>query len=159
QDNSTRYTVTGGIIVSIVYPGTGMTMEFATDNAVIWTRGASVDLAQGFSTNKGSSKTEVELYLAGNVVIRTRSNTTVPFMGRRDYLAQTLFADEVYYDVERHRAIALSADLELSSPALSDSVHMRGKEVWRLGADDWQIKNADFYSSKLPSDPGIKLNT
>lgn len=161
-DNQTvRYVITGGIIINVNFPDakTPTTMEFATDNAVIWTRGGgAVDMAQGFSSNK-DNKVEVEVYLAGNVVVRTLSRTPVPVFGRRELLSQTLFADQVYYDVERNRAIALDADLELSSPSLQDSVHLRGKEVWRLGLDDWQVNSADLYSSKLPSDPGLKLNT
>lgn len=153
-----RYVITGGIIINIDYPEANMAIEFATDNAVIWTRGGLVDLTQGFSTN-AENRVEVEIYLAGNVVVRTVSRTPVPLLGRREPLTQTLYADQVYYDVERNRAIALDADLELSAPSLKDAIHFRGQEVWRLGLDDWQVRNADLYSSKLPADPGLKLSS
>jgi len=154
-----RWVITGGVIVSIAYPQPGgppVEIEFATDNAVIWTRGASVDVGSSF-TSGPSSKVEVELYLMGNVVIRTRTMKPMPLLGRRDFLSQTLRADQVYYDVERNRAIALDADLEFFAPVLPDSVHMRGREIWRLGVDDWQVQNADLFSSKLPADPGLKI--
>ena len=73
--------------------------------------------------------------VAGNVVVRTKSQR-VNRTGGRDVVQQTLRSDQIYYDVEQNRAIALSADLEVGLSPSADPVHMRGREIWRLGKDD-----------------------
>ena len=144
-----RFIVTGGLIVNVSYAGGGQEIEFATDDAVVWVRGMATDNAMsGFQTDP-DSKTEVELYLTGNVVIRSQ--------GAAGQGTQTLRASQVYYDVERNRAVALSADLEVLPQNLRDDVHLRGREVRRLDAENWEILGAEVFSSKLPSDPGLRL--
>ena len=78
-------------------------------------------------------------------------------MGVRQTVQQILRADQVYYDAERNRAIAMTADLELAAANLPDSIHLKGNEIWRLGVDEWRIRGAETASSKLPTDPGLKL--
>jgi hypothetical protein len=150
-----RYVVTGGLIVNVGY-GRGLgEIEFATDEAVIWVRGLASDNAlSGFESGPDDKK-EVELYLSGNVVIRTESIN--PKLGGT--ITQTLRADQIYYDVSRSRAVALCADLEIGSPRVPDGVHLQGKEIDRLGPNDWQAFDAAAFSSKLPSDPGLRLDS
>ena len=75
----------------------------STDDAVVWVRGLAIDNIQnGFQTPAGG-KTEVEAYLSGNVIVRTKP---------KDAPLQTLRAQQVYYDVQRERAVALNASLE-----------------------------------------------
>ena len=70
---------------------------------------------------------------------------------------QVLRAREVYYDVERERAVALAADLEFTPQIVPDPFHIHGQEVRRLDAENWEILHASFDSSKLPSDPGLRI--
>lgn len=148
-DGTRRFIVTGGLIVNVSYAGGAQEIEFATDDAVVWVRGGGADSAMsGFQTTP-DSKTEVELYLTGNVVVRSQS----PNGGG----SQTLRAEQVYYDVERNRAVALTADLEMMRSNVPDGVHLRGQEVRRLDAENWEILGGEAYSSKTPSDPGLRL--
>lgn len=146
---------TGGVIVNVVMlkpDGTQQEIEFASDNVVAWMKGnAPGDPAKPVETQAGG-KNSIELYLSGNVVIRTMAGTGM--VGATD---QVLRAEQIYYDVNRNRAIALSADLEISGGRLPDPVHVRGKEVWRLGQNEWRSFDSGTSASKRPSDPGLTL--
>ena len=72
---------------------------------------------------------------------------------------QVLRATEVYYDVERERAIALAGGLEFTPRFAPDPFHLRGREIWRLDAENWEVHDASFDSSKLPSDPGLRIDS
>jgi hypothetical protein len=159
-----RILYTGGVIVNVVYlNGTGpaatqQEIEFATDNAVIWIKGAKSQQQLGAEINVGAGgndKSEVEVYMTGNVVIRTlhtdaRGGKTVE---------QVMRAKEIYYDVSRSRAIALCADLALRVTGLPEVVHLRGREVWQLGKNEWKIFETDASSSKRPSDPALRFTS
>ena len=153
-DGSTRALFTGGVIVN-VSPGPGQPeMEFAADDLVVWVRGGGAvdNLSAGFEASQ-DNKREVEVYLSGNVIVRTTTlNGAQP-------VSQTLRADEVYYDVARNRAIALAADLEMSAARLPDAVHLKGREVRRLDVENWEILDSHMFSSKLPSDPGLRFDS
>ncbi|MBA4063567.1 MAG: hypothetical protein C0501_07595 [Isosphaera sp.] len=145
-DGVRRFVFTGGVIVNVTGEG-GAEVEFATDDAVVWVRGLAVDnIGNGFRTAGG--RTEVEVYLAGNVVVRTRASDGTP---------QTVRAAQVYYDVERSRAVALAATLEFRPGPAPDPLRLRGGEVRRLDPENWEVLGATFDSSKLPSDPGLLL--
>lgn len=146
-DGTRRFVFTGGVIVNATTDD-GEEVEFATDDAVVWVRGLAVDnLANGFRTNP-DGKTEVEVYLAGNVVVRTKGSDG----------PQTLRAAQVYYDVERQRAVALDASLEYSPPGTTDAVRVFGREVRRLDADNWEALGSTVAASQLPSDPRLRLD-
>ncbi len=152
-DGTTRILFTGGVIVNVAsLDGTQQT-EFATDDAVLWVRGGGAkNAANGFVTG-GDGKTEVEIYLSGNVVIRTTSST-----GGKG-TTQTLRAEQVYYDASLNRAIALRADLEMAVPNIPDAFHLKGDEVRRLDLENWEILTGSANASKLPSDPGLRLDS
>jgi hypothetical protein len=142
-----RFVFTGGVIVNATGEN-GEEIEFATDDAVVWVRGLAIDnLDNGF---QAEGKTEVEAYLAGNVVVRTMSKEGMP---------QTLRASQVYYDVQRERAVALGASLEYLPQKAADPIRIRGEEIRRLDVENWEALNASFDASKLPSDPGLRLDT
>lgn len=147
-----RFVITGGVTI-YVSPGQGKPeVEFATDNAVVWVHGAKVnDITGGFEMGP-DNKREVEVYLSGNVIIRTVSQGTQP-------ATQILRAEEIYYDVARNRAIALSADMELSTSKLMDGAHLTGKEIRRLDEENWEVLQGSVFSSKLPSDPGLRIDS
>jgi hypothetical protein len=149
-DGSERWVFTGGVIVNVTAENGKDEIEFATDDAVVWIKGKSfTSITNGFQTS-GDGKTEVEVYLSGNVIVRTLSKEGVP---------QTLRAAQVYYDVERERAVALAADLELAPKNIPDPLHLRGEEVRRLDTENWEALQASFSSSKLPSDPGVRIDS
>src|SRR5262249_28113033 len=91
---------------------------------------------------------QVEFYLAGNVEIREKTGTD----------NRLLRADEVYYDVSRNVAVALNADLEFKPRGnIPDPIHMKADELLQLSPTQFQVVRAEVFSSKLPSDPGLKL--
>jgi hypothetical protein len=148
-DGTRRFVFTGGVIVNETGED-GQETEFATDDAVVWVRGLPIDnIGNGFQAPEGS-KTEVEVYLAGNVIVRTKSKTGP---------LQTLRATEVYYDMTRERAVALSASLEFRPDKIPDPVRLRGRELRRLDAENWEALGASFDGSKLPSDPGLRIDS
>ena len=147
-DGTERSLFIGGVIFNAT-TDSGEEIELATDNAVLWRRGAVENAPNGFQT-QGDGKAEVEFYLAGNVIVRTKSAKSP---------LQVLRASEVYYDVERERAVALAADLEFTPQIAPDPFHIHGQEVRRLDAENWEILHASFDSSKLPSDPGLRMDS
>jgi hypothetical protein len=153
-DGTQRWVFTGGLTVN-VSPGPGQPeIEFSTDDAVVWVRGGpSVDnIAGGFETGP-DNKREVEVYLAGNVVVRTVS------VNGGQAVTQTLRADEVYYDVARNRAVALDGRLQMNTPRVPDGVYLNGKELRRLDLENWEVLDGSAYSSKLPADPGLRFDS
>jgi hypothetical protein len=147
-DGTERFVFTGGVIINATTED-GEEIELATDDAVLWRRGPTAGTTpNGFQTGNGGS--EVEVYLSGNVIVRTKS--------ARGPL-QTLRAAQVYYDVERQRAVALAGDLEFTPLLAPDPFHLRGEEVRRLDAENWEILNGSFTASKLPSDPGVRFDS
>jgi hypothetical protein len=147
-DGAERSLFTGGWIINGTTDG-GEEIELATDNAVVWRRGAVQNTPDGFQTG-GDGNAEMEFYLSGNVIVRTKSDKSP---------LQVLRASEVYYDVERERAVAVTAALEFTPRFAPDAFHIRGREVWRLDAENWEAHDASFDSSKLPSDPGLKIDS
>jgi hypothetical protein len=151
-DGTRRVLITGGIVISVAsLDGTELT-EFATDEAVVWIRSASGQVSLNGLVTEGDGKTKVEVYLSGNVLVRTRrGKAAMP-------VTQTLRAEEVYYDAEENKAIALRADLEMAIPRVLDTFHLRGTEVRRLDLENWEILDGSANASKLPSDPGLRFD-
>ena len=162
-DDTTRVIYTGGIIVNIQYltgEGAGTRMqdvEFATDNAVIWQRGRKGPdpVTQLNAGVEAGPRNEYEFYFQGNVVIRSFG---VDSQGRRN-VEHVFRAHEMYYEVARNRAVALGGDIEMQVPGLPEPVHMRGKEIWQLGPNEWRSFDAAVYASKRPADPGLTLTS
>jgi len=161
ENNVNRVVYTGGIILNVVYlNGTGpnarvQEVEFATDNAVAWVKRPKGQRVTGDlnTTTVADDRTEVELYLSGNVIIRSLSTDSI---GNRT-VDQVFRAEEVYYDVNRHRAISINGDLELRIQDVPERVHIQGKEVWQLGRNEWRLFETNVYSSKRPAQPGLRI--
>ncbi len=148
-DGNRRFVFTGGVIINAVGEN-GEEIEFATDDAVVWVRGLAIDNIQnGFQTPPNTT-TEVEAYLSGNVIVRTKS---------KEGPLQTLRAGQVYYDLQRERAVALSASLEFKPEQTPDPIRMRGDEIRRLDPENWEAIQASLDGSKLPSDPGLRIDS
>src|SRR5262249_22562723 len=106
---------------------------------------------------------DLEVYLSGNVEVREQPNPPVvppgalPPPPRRTLGPRTLRADEVYYDVGRNVAIALKAELEVIQSGLPEPLHFNGVELRQLSPTQFQAIKADIFSSRLPSDPRLKV--
>jgi hypothetical protein len=154
-DGEQALLVTGGIILSVQgAPGVEGLLDIEADQAVVWSRGNLQQLFNGMRSAEGQTTSEVEFYLAGNVVIRSQS--------RQD--ATALRADEVYYDVGRHVAVAHNADLEIKpipkpgKPVLfTDPLHFRAEVLQQLAENQFKGYRTEIFSSRLPSDPGLKV--
>jgi hypothetical protein len=147
--------VTGGVILTVQgAPGVEGLLDIEADQAVIWFKGNLQQLFSSMRSAEGQTANQVEFYLSGNVVIRSQT--------RQD--AAALRADEVYYDVDRHVAVAHNADLELKpiprpgKPVLfTDPIHFRAEVLQQLAENDFKGYRAEIFSSRLPSDPGLKV--
>ena len=153
-----RVILTDGVIVNVVhFPATGgppEEIEFATDSVVAWLRNVGGVGGGPIETSAdGRDGQEIELFLSGDVVIRTLAD------GQTGPVDQVLRAERIYYDVTHNRAVAIGGDLEMRTPGGLDTVHLRGDRVWRLGKNEWRIFGAETSSSKRPSDPNLTLTT
>jgi hypothetical protein len=169
-----RVTYLGGLIVDVTYYDgpKPRRVEFAADNVIMWVQGvkADFDLSRPLRVERPeaddpekkkdgekadeSKRVKVEMYLSGNVVIRTRAEGS-----SQGPIEQTLRANEIYYDVENSKAIAVCADLESKFTTGFDSLHLRGQEIWQLGRHEFRSFDALTYSSKRPADPALVIET
>jgi hypothetical protein len=122
-------------------------VDIEADRLVFWTHGDSDNLFSNMR-KQGQETKELEFYLAGNVEIRQQAS---PADNR------TLRAEEVYYDVGRNVAVAMTADLEMFRPGFPDPIHMKAEELLQLSPTLYEGSGAEVFSSRLPSDPGLKV--
>ncbi len=168
-DNTQRLVYTGGLIINVAYEvptRQGLQpqeYEFAADNLVMWVKNLNGRDALGGlpldQVQEGDNKLEIELYMTGNVVIRSKDEQMSAVTGKRTVTSRTLRAEQIYYDVNKNRAVAMEADLELAFDSLPDTVHLKSRRIDRLGRSEWRATKAGAYSSKLPSDPGLEFLT
>lgn len=168
-DGSQRLVYTGGLIINVAYEvetRTGLApqeYEFAADNLVMWVKNLNGrDAAGGLAIDQiqtGDGKLEIELYMTGNVVVRSKDEQVSATTGARTVTTRTLRAEQIYYDVNKNRAVAMQADLELAYGNLPDTVHLHAGRIDRLGQSEWRATRAGAFSSKLPSDPGLEFLT
>jgi len=142
--------LSGGVIVIVRNVQNVGLLDIEADRAVIWTRGKSDQALQQLQTTGASSDQDYELYLAGNVQLRRSGGANA-----KD--EQTLKAEQLYYDVRRHVAVAVQADLELRRPGMAQPIFMRADELYQLSTTQFEANRAQIFSSKLPSDPGLKI--
>jgi hypothetical protein len=151
QPPEMAWIITGGFILTVrsTAPVTGAVdlLDVEADRGVIWTHGEATDQGERIQSPEGLTGRELEFYLAGNVEIRQRS-------GREE---RTVRADEVYYDVSRNVALALSADVAWRQPGVPDIVHFTADELQQTSQTTFRGLRGTFFSSKLPSDPGLKV--
>lgn len=151
RDDGEQVTVvTGGVVVQVSGLSDGSEIDVEADNVVIWSRGNQVGPAPENAppTRPGEKTTrQLELYFQGRVVIRQGGT-----LG-----AQTLRAAEIYYDANRNVALANEADLEVIREDLRYPIHVRAQELRKLSQTQYQVFEAQLFSSKLPSDPGLTV--
>jgi hypothetical protein len=171
-DGQQAMVLTGGIILMVNNVDKVGLLDLEADRAVIWSRGGSRLLLENLRKPEGGTSRELEVYLAGNVVLRQQDLPKLPppppvpgmplppphLPHKRDVTTRTLRADELYYDVNRNVAIALKADLEVLAPTSPDALHFTGVEVQQLSPTQFRAIKADLFNSKLPSDPGLDVS-
>jgi hypothetical protein len=139
--------VNGGVILLVkTATGNGL-LDIEADRLVFWTRGNPNEMMNKMRSSEGQKSNEMEFFLAGNVVILSQSGQEV----------RRLQADEVYYDVGRNVAVAMHADLEFKQPGIQEPIHLKAEEMLKLSEDKYRGLKAEIFSSKLPSDPGLKI--
>lgn len=140
--------VTGGVLLTIRDSGGLGLLDIEAEQLVFWTRGDSNSTLEQLRSAEGMPSQEQEFYLAGDVQIRNRSAKE----------ERKLRAEQVYYDIRRNVAVAISADLELREPKLPEAIHIRAQEIHQLGPKKFEATDADIFSSRLSSDPGLKVH-
>lgn len=157
--------ITGGVSVLILDQQRVPLADIQADRVVLWTRGTLSDVFRDINTDDGSSR-DKELYLAGNVAIRTRSSQPVatpsqpiptPGQAAPKQMSQVLRADEVYFNATRNTAIAVTGELEVRREGVPDPIIFRADELIQLSQTKFQAIRAEVLSSRLPSDPGLKV--
>jgi hypothetical protein len=138
---------TGGVIVNVRGVGTVSVIDIEADRMVLWMKGRPDQFLGNLRNPDGQVGREFEFYLSGNVEIREQNGKDI----------HTLRAEEVYYDLNRNVAAAVGADLEFRQPGIPDPLHLRSSELEQLATNQFKAIQAEFYSSRLPSDPGLKL--
>lgn len=141
--------VTGGVILTVATPSRGIDiLDVEADRLVIWTKGDSQQVFNQMRGGEGHNARQVEFYMAGNVELREKEPKE----------SRTLKADELYYDVGRNVAVAYQADLEFKQPSLPDPIHLWADELLQTSPTKFEAVKVDMYSSRLPSDPGLKVH-
>ncbi|QEL17230.1 LPS-assembly protein LptD [Limnoglobus roseus] len=169
-DGTQRLVYTSGLIINVYYEiETGpkaipQEYEFAADNIVMWIKNLNGrDISGGLPIDQeqsGDNRLEIELYMTGNVVIRSKDERILNVgWDERVIDTRVVRAEQIYYDVNKNRAVALNADLEMGFNKLQDTVHLRAERMERLGRSEWHATRAGAFSSKLPSDPALELLT
>jgi hypothetical protein len=141
------YVILGGVILSVTGLDNSGVVDIEADSLTLWSRGDTGMDAINFNSPDGKTRREFEFYMAGNVEIREQNGKDV----------RTLRADEVYYDINRHVAIAVSADLQFKQPGVAEPIHFRADEIEQTGANSFKAVRAEVFSSKTPADPGLKV--
>lgn len=139
---------TGGVSLMVRNLQNMEMVDIEADRLVFWSHGNSGDLFHNMRSSQGQTTKELEFYLAGNVEIRQQSR---PNDGR------VLRAEQVYYDVARNVAVAVSADLELRRQGVAEPIHFKADEILQLSPSMWEATHVQVFASRLPSDPGLKV--
>jgi hypothetical protein len=151
--------ITGGIILTVENPDPRVEiLDIEADRVVVWTKENLAQFSQDVKSAEGKSTRDAEFYLSGNVIIRIKTTPKPLAPGAKPQPdPPVLRADEVYYDVNRNVAVARNADLEFRQPGLPDPVHLQAEELVQLCPKHYQGMAVTVASSRLPSDPEVKL--
>jgi hypothetical protein len=139
--------VSGGVIVTISNVERFGILDIEADNVVIWTKGDSQQFFQKLQSGQGETTRESEFYMSGNVILRARVENE----------DRKVMCDKLYYDVHRNVAIAVAAEVEFHEKGIPDALHLKADEVFQINPDEFKAVRAEIFSSRLPSDPGLKV--
>src|SRR5579864_8512316 len=139
--------ISGGVLLNIRGTEQSELLDIEADNAVIWTKDDAQQFFQNVQTAQGQTSRDSEFFLSGNVVILTH-------VGNED---RKIRCEKAYYDTKRSVAVAIGADVEFRDKAFTEALHFRAGEVYQLNANDFKAVRVEIFSSRLPSDPGLKI--
>ncbi len=135
------------------------TLDVEADRAIVWTRNKDEGRPASPPTPAGGAQgqsSELDFYMAGHVVLRTQRT------GSRE--STVLQADELYYDTNRNVMIAVNSRLEVRTtrfaaklPQFNEPVIFTSAELFRTGPTTYEFTRGEVFSSKLQSDPGLKI--
>ena len=143
-----RVIITGGALITVQGPPTVGVIDIEADRVVIWRRGGQDPINTNGATD--NQNREIEFFLSGNVELRQQSPKD----------SRTFRAEEMYYDVQRNVAIALKAQIDFKAPPqfqIADPIVFRAEEVIQHAENQYEMLRGEMFSSKLPSDPGLKV--
>lgn len=144
----TAYVVTSGVILAVGDPKDKVGLvDIEADRLVFWTKGDGNQAFDAMRGPQGQTSNAFEFFLSGNVEIRNQTSKET----------QVLRAEEAYYDVGRNVAVAVRGDVEISQKRLPHPMHLKGEELLMLGPKLYQARQAEIFSTVLPSDPGLKI--
>jgi hypothetical protein len=149
--------ITGGVILSVRDAKGGVLLDIEADRVVIWTHGDTDQLFDGMRSTDGATTKEAEVYLSGNVELRSTGNALPGTPAAQESGERVLRAEQMYYDVQRNVAVAVTADLEFRRPGIVDPLHVKADELIQVGPNKYEAIRAHVFSSRLPSDPGLQV--
>jgi hypothetical protein len=150
-NGETGYIFTGGVILQVRNADKIGTLDMEADRIVLWTHSDGDMLAEKIQRPNGYSSNDLEVYLFGHVIVRQ-----APLVDPKGS-ERTISADEVYYDVSRNVAVAINGRLQLKQPLMKDPLIATAKEIRQTSVNTFEIVNTETFSSRLPSDPGLKM--
>jgi len=121
----------------------GGLLELQADNAVIFYS------SQGFQAEQKQAETRQDILAKGNISNVYLSGDVVMTEGER-----TIRADEMYYDFERKRAIAINAVMRNFDVSKEIPIYVRAAKLKRLAedkfaAEDIILTSSEFYSPQI----------
>ena len=182
------YIITGGVKILVTVPqstpqnpnpttnaqgfmqGSGeQVVDIEADQVLIWQKdntakdGKKKDnsIKDAFGDADGitqSADKETELYLTSNVIMRFGSATEARNPDGSLVEDKVLYADQVYYDVVKNKAIALDADMLMMRPGLRQPAQFKGKKITMLSPQEFWSFESQVSASVLPADPGLDLD-
>ena len=138
--------------------GTLQSISMEADRIVIWKKDSdATDSVKEMSSPEGSKGDNgAEVFLEGNVVVRFANRGDVGTGGGLSQ-ARTVRADRVYYDIDKHKAIATNADVEYTKQGYVNTGHLTAPEILQLSSTEFTAFDAVLSASRLPSDPGLAV--
>jgi hypothetical protein len=154
--------ITGGIKLLAVFPERGYEiLDVEADDVVVWQKGGKAsELVEAMRDNEGVTQgndRETELFLSGNVIIRFGAAVDPRLPDGSLAEEKVMRADRVYYDVNRNKAIALDADIEMVRRGIAEPAHFRSRVINQLSLQEFQSEQSDVAASVLPADPELNL--
>lgn len=133
-------TITGGVNIVVdnvpLQTGGGQVVlsriDLTADRAVIWTDANRVSNLDAFDID---ASTPFQVYLEGNIVVRQGSIDTR--------------ATHAYYDINRHRGLAMNTEIRTLLPDLQGSLRLRAAEVRQNSDTSFHAKDAFVTTSEF----------
>lgn len=135
--------------VGIISPGVNLIidgldgfgqLDISTDRMVIWTTGMQEPDLSGARAQE--TERPMELYLEGNIVFREGD--------------RTIFADRMYYNVNRRTGTILNAEVTSPIPDFAGTAKLKAEVVRQVGMNNFQAENATLTTSRM-TNPRYRL--